>query len=216
MRIAYAVASAAALLLAGCVSTQEYNKVVEERDMYMRENQHAADLVKSLEREVKLGESKLADLKKQLQAVEEDRTAQVNRQKELSAELAAAKADAEKTSQLLTQAQEESKQLAEKNKELNNKVGELTVSLSKAKMDAEKAAAELQARIDKLTVELEDAKAQIEKLEQEAAELKAAPAPSREPDKNIAPKPGSPDDKAPLEPPAAPKLKGTKEGKVEK
>lgn len=169
----HVVASIAALLLlAGCVSTDEYNKVVEERDKAISETKVVTQLNDDLSGELKVKNQKLNDDEKLLGGAKSEKDALNGKIKDMTDQLSLARNDAGKAKQDLVAAQNEAKEMTGKAKQLENQVGELKAQLAKVGGDADRAKDELKATIEKLTVELNDAKAQIEKLEEAAKELK--------------------------------------------
>lgn len=210
----------AALLVAGCVSMEEYNKVAEERDIERTENDLLAEKLKAYESQAEQNKLKVADLKKGKEDAEKERDVAGARNRDLGEQLNVAKADAEKAKHELTLAQDEIKMTMAKVKDMEKKVGELTAQLAKTAADGEKAKQELQGTIDKLTMGLNDAQAQIEKLEDAAKEVKAEPAPApvpapkAEPEKIIESKPMDVN-KAP-DKTTDPKVKDTKGSKAQK
>ena len=219
MKRIHVVASIAALLLlAGCYSTEEYSRVVEERDSAVHENEFAAERNKTLESQLKQNEQLMEALQKAKDVVDKEKGSLLGKTKDMTDQLTAAKTEASKVKQDLAAAQNEGKESAGKVKLFETQVGELKAQLAKATGDSDKARAELDATIDKLTVELNDAKAQIEKLEEAATEVKGETKPEEkaEPEKVIEPKSIDINKAAPPTQPKNTKVKDTKGSKVEK
>jgi len=177
-------AAVAALLFAGCVSMEEYNRVAEDRDSLRYENDTLADQIKLLEGQKQQVERNLVTAQKAKVTADGERDVAAAKIRDLTEQLKTSQADGEKAKHELTLAQEEIKMTLGKVKDLEKKVGELTDKLAKVSADGEKAKEELQATIQKLTMELNDAHAQIAKLEEAAREVKAEPV---EPETKVAP-----------------------------
>jgi len=214
----HVVASVAALLLlAGCVSTEEYNKATEDRDLAIGESKMAKEANDTLSDQLKKAEQKLDALQKAQAKSDKEKGDLEIAKKDLGDRLAAATAEAGKAKQDLVAAQNEAKESASKVKLLENQVGELKAQVAKNTSDSDKAKDELKATIEKLTVDLNDAKAQIQKLEEAAKEMKGEAKPETKvaPEKVIEPKPIDVN-KANQPKAKDAKVKDTKGSKVEK
>ena len=162
-------AIAVLLVLAGCVTTEEYDQVVKESENYKAQAELDAMKNEGLTKDKAQLTKQVQELTSAKSETEKQNGSLGLKVKDLAEQLSLASSALEKAKTDLAAAQDESKVNFDKAKVAEDELAKLNAQLKVSQETGDKTQAELQATIEKLQVELKDANAQIDKLVEEAA-----------------------------------------------